>query len=375
MDLRLLDPRQDLDQIRSVWTSLSAASDHGYFLSWGWIETWLASLPEEVLVRLAVVSDEGLPVSAFFLGESTVIRHRVLRSRGVFLNATGIPRYDELCIEYNGMLCSPAIASRWSELLAILPDHWEEFVMPGLDASAFPGLCLNQSVDSYRVLIDKDVPSPYVDLRLVRQRGGDYLSLLHRNTRWQLRNSYRLLEARGPVRCEVAIDLHSAMAIFDDLVARHRRTWQRRGQPGAFASEYVRQFHQQLIRNRLAHGEIQLLRIAAGDTTIGCLYNFVFKGRVYFYQSGLNYDIDARLHPGLVSLAEAVTYNATTGQAIFDFLGGEALYKSRLATHAGRLVWATIQKPRLKFRVEGTLRTFKRQMHQMGCAIVRRGRS
>lgn len=365
MRLELLDPATQLPQVQAIWTRLSAASDAGYFLGWGWMECWLASLPSEARVRLAVIVEDGAPRAAFFLGEATTERHRFLRSRGLFLNVTGLPRYDELCIEYNGILSDGPLACPLRELLERLPDGWEEFVMPAMDASRLPGHWLNGGAAPYTVLIQREVPSPYVDLEAVRQRAGDYPALLGAATRANIRRSYRLLAASaGPVRCEAAGTPSRALEMFEEMVQLHQRRWQGRGQDGAFASPYFRAFHEGLIRRRFGAGEIQLLRVRAGGATVGVLYHFAHRGAVYFYQSGINYGIDRRASPGLVCLAEAVQHNAETRQRVYDFLGGRAQYKANMATHAGRLIWVTVQRPRAKFWLERTLRAAKRAMRR-----------
>ena len=111
MELKLLDPATQLHQIRTLWRRLSEVSDVSYFLSWGWVEHWLASLSAETRVRLAVVSGPGTTCSAFFLGEAPIERHRFLRSRGLFLNTAGVSPYDDLCIEHNGILSDGASSS------------------------------------------------------------------------------------------------------------------------------------------------------------------------------------------------------------------------------------------------------------------------
>jgi CelD/BcsL family acetyltransferase involved in cellulose biosynthesis len=194
-----------------------------------------------------------------------------------------------------------------------------------------------------------------VDLARVRA-AGDYLSLLSANARAQIRRALRLFEARAPITLETASSVAEASAIFDELVTLHRRNWQWRGKEGAF-TPFVRAFHERLIRRRFDAGEIQLLRVRSGPATIGSLYNFVFDGVIYFYQSGIAWQADAKLKPGLVCHAEAVAHNASLGHQRYDFLGGESRYKKTLATDDHRhLVWARIQRPRLRFRVEDALR-------------------
>ena len=78
-----------------------------------------------------------------------------------------------------------------------------------------------------------------------------------------------------------------------------------------------------------------------------------------FYQSGIAYEADNRLKPGLVCHAHAVAYNAAAGHRIYDFLGGEARYKKSLSTdaaHVRELTWSTIQRPRFRFALEARAR-------------------
>ena len=365
MKLALLDLTADFDRVKDIWCSLSADSNHSYFLSWGWIENWIRCLPENIPVKLAVYSEHGLPILAFFLGHAKVVRRGVIHSRSLFLNSTGIPLFDQLYIEYNSMLHTGIVKYSLQEVLECLPKDWDEFVMPGLDSNAFPGSLTNRAMQVGNISVQKEIPSPYVDLDLVRQTHGDYVSLLSRNTRSIIRRSYRGYETRGPVVCEVANDEKSALNIFDELVRLHQRAWQARGTKGAFASDFFGNFHRRLILQRFKHGEIQLLRTCAGDVVIGCLYNFVFNRKVYFYQSGINYETDKRLKPGFICHVEAVRHNVAAGHACYDFLGGDSPYKKKLSTHQAKLIWAKVQKPRMKYRLETRLRTIKKTVQSL----------
>jgi CelD/BcsL family acetyltransferase involved in cellulose biosynthesis len=74
-------------------------------------------------------------------------------------------------------------------------------------------------------------------------------------------------------------------------------------------------------------GAIQVLR-AEG---VGVLYNFVDRGRVYFYQSGFHYSPDNRLKPGLVMHYLAVEHCLSNPElAEYDFLAGDSQYKRSL---------------------------------------------
>jgi hypothetical protein len=359
MELELIPVAGNLKWIREIWESLEKSANTSYFLSWGWMENWIASLPDHVKPELVVFLERKDPFVAFFVGKANLVRKHIFKSRGLFVNTTGIPAFDCIYIEYNGFLCKQPQAVRVIDILKRLPHSWDELYLPGFDMRSFQGTAMLENIFPYKAIIDDDLVSPFVDLDKVRARDGDYLSLLSANTRAQINRSYRIYEKIAPVQLEVAQDASSAMDIYHELINLHEDTWTSRGQNGAFSSDHLFQFHKRLIQSRFENSEIQLLRIKCENNTIGCLYNFVYKNNVYFYQSGINYDLDKRLKPGLIAHVEAIRHNAAMGHKIYDFLGGGSQYKMSLATDHNRLIWMRLQKPLLRFRIENGLKSFK----------------
>jgi len=358
MPLELLDVFGNEARIESLWRDLSAVCDHSYFQSWGWIENWLANLPKTVSLKLAILrtGHESQPQAAFFLGHDTVVNQNVFRSRAYVLNQTGKWEFDRLYIEHNLILRSKDCGLSLREMLEMLPSDWEEFYLNALDRETFPGNDLGDLPAPCELMIAKELPCRYVDLEKVRQKSGDYLALLGSSVRSQVKRAYKLYEAQGRLSTEVGDTLPAALSIYRELIDLHNASWQKRNESGAFATEYFREFHRTLIEKRLAVGEIQLLRIKCGEKTIGCVYNFVFGGRVHFYQSGLAIEEDNRLKPGYVAHAEAVKLSAQAGHSVYDFLAGTEEYKQRLSTDERTMVWARIQKPRIKFKIERFVR-------------------
>jgi CelD/BcsL family acetyltransferase involved in cellulose biosynthesis len=224
------------------------------------------------------------------------------------------------------------------------------------------GLTTGSGRARWRVRVDGRVACPIVELDKVRE-AGDYLSLLGSNTRSQIRKARKLYGERGPLVHDVASSPAEARAFFDELVDLHRRSWAERGNAGAFIP-YVLRFHQRLIERRFAAGEIRLHRVRAGDRTIGCLYNFVWQDTASFYQSGLAYEPDSKLKPGLMCHALAIDHDAKAGLRCYDFLGGDSRYKRALATDARTLVWLRIQKPRVRFFAEDAARGLRNRLRR-----------
>jgi hypothetical protein len=339
-----LDPWRDALQVENLWCALAAIAHPSYFLSWPWIENWLATLPHDIGLNLVALLDERGPAAAFFVGERTVFHGGFIPSRARFLNETGKPEIDELTIEHNGWLARDGFSCSLDDVIEALEPGWDELVLDAVDSRFAPH---DETV--------RYAPSHFVDLDAVREQ-KDYLCLLSAETRAQIRRSERMY---GKIECEIARDVEQARAIFDELVALHRDSWVRRGKSGAFSS-YMLAFHARLIEQRFDSGEIQLVRVKDGaGATIGCLYNFLWNRSVTFYQSGFRYETDNRLKPGLVCHAAAIRHAAQAGYHIYDFLGGDARYKRSLATDSTELAWCTIRKPCLRFALEDVLRRLR----------------
>jgi CelD/BcsL family acetyltransferase involved in cellulose biosynthesis len=350
--LELRDPRAA--ETETIWRTLERAARPPYFLTWGWIENWLACLPPEHEPELAIVRVQGAPVAACFLGRRTVLRHHLLPTRTRFLNATGWPREDEVCVEHNAMIAAPAARLRVADVVAILPGDWDELILPAIDLDAFLDLRAAPP-PGFRVCVDREVDAPFVDLARVRAR-GDYAALLGRSTRAQLRRARRIAE---PLEVEVAADERAAHDILDELIWLHERHWRARGQAGAFADPWILRFHRRLIAKRFRHGELQLLRVRDRAGTLGCLYNLIANGRVLFYQSGFAHREDPHEKPGYVCHAIAVERAAAAGHDVYDLLGGDARYKRCLATGATRLAWARVHRASARLDLEDELRRLR----------------
>ena len=358
------DPRA----IERMWRALEARADTSFFQSAGWIGTWLRQLPGNVAPEALVVRDGERVVGLAVVCRANHNRHGFIRSHGLYLNETGNPSLDALTVEYNGLLLdrdylAGARDAALDALMTMRP-RWDELYLSGL---------VSADVTEYRPQLRtrglgihlRDLKRyDWVDLGQIREAGGDYIAGLSRNSRHQVRRARKLYEMRGPLTLTAARDLSEAHAFLDRLKELHQRYWSVRGEPGAFANPFFERFHRALISARFEAGETQLLRIASGQDEIGYLYNFVWRGRVYAYQSGFAYEADAKIKPGLVSHVLAVEHNLAEGAAVYDFMAGESQHKKSLGTMNDEMSWLVAQRPLLKYRAEHALRSVKQRLEQ-----------
>lgn len=364
METRIFDVRTERDRVHRIWRALESNLTCQYFLSQGWVETWLDSLPHDVDLKLVAGFSGETPVWGCFAGVTRSVRNGIIPVKSIYLNATGKRVVDRLAIEYNRIVASRPLGEHVWRIFDELDGRfgWDEIVLPGADGAAEPVSLLQSCPDRWKPVVILDEPSPYVDLARVRETDGGYLALLSRNTRSQMRRCYRAYETAGPVELSAAADTQQALDLFAELVDLHQASWARRGRPGGFDAEYLRSFHRDLIRRRFDSGEIQLLRVTAGGAVVGCLYNFIWNGHVLFYQGGLSEAADKHMKPGWLCHAEAITHNARAGHNVYDFLAGDAQYKNSLATDRHRIVWMRLEKRKLRFLLEGAGRAVKRYL-------------
>ncbi len=359
-----LEPLADLERLGEAWRELQAHSNHSFFQSWGWVGCWLRQLPPEIqpLVLRATVGERLLGLAVFC--ERKARRRGAIVSRGLHLGETGDSRYDRLTVEHNGILAARGEAAAVDRavldfLAAGLGERrWDEVYLPGVD----PAVCEAAAALDLPLVVLKDAVSYIVDLAAIRADDGDYLKRLGKKTRQHLRRSLRRYAERGETAVVLAGNLEEAQAFFGALIELHQADWRKRGEPGAFADTWFVEFHRALIDARFAAGEIQLMRVTAGDWTVGYLYHFVYGGRIYSYQWGLAPENDDKINFGMAADYLAVVHNLEAGADCFDFLHGDTLHKRRLGTGSETRLWLVLQRPRLDFELESRLRAAKRRL-------------
>jgi CelD/BcsL family acetyltransferase involved in cellulose biosynthesis len=193
--------------------------------------------------------------------------------------------------------------------------------MPVLRAPSFPALGM-QGAD-FRVVVDREIGTPLVDLDTVRAAEGGYLATLPSAIRAHLAHTRLQL---GELEVEAATDAVRAHVVFDELLDL-------KGAPDDA-------FFRRLITQRAPSGEIQLLRIRARNTTLGCLYNVMWHDHAAYQLAGY-----AALEDADVCHVAAIEHNANRGMAFYELQHADA----RLATgETRRVILRLYRRQRIK---------------------------
>lgn len=317
------------DVLGQRWRALEPAANGSFFTSWTWIGCLAAERFADPLLLAAEAAGETVALALFNR------RRRWFRRARLWLHEAGLPALDTPFIEHNGVVTSdPGLIADC--LRAAL--HHGNLVLSGVDERTL--LAARAVGKAWRRHSPR--PAPWVDLDRVREAGG-VVSLFSANARQQLRRARRRHEQAGKLRLVRAADMAEALVFLRELAALHEASWQARGKPGAFAEPFFARFHEALLRRALPRGEAELLRVTAGERVLGLLYNFVYQGRVLAYQSGF---AGAETGPSIGQICHwlAIEEHAAAGRNAYDFLAGEARYKSRFATGAAEMHWLDLER-------------------------------
>jgi CelD/BcsL family acetyltransferase involved in cellulose biosynthesis len=347
--------RPDLTKLGRRWRELEARADCSFFQSW----TWTGCLAAERYsnpVLLAVRGDLRDKVLGLFN------RRPVLPELAcLWLGESGDRTLDTIYIEHNGLLAEAGVperlkadclrAARVAPIDGVQPLFARRLVLSGVHDTGV----LASAGSAGRLLRSR--AAPFIDLAAVRVSRADYLNALSTNTRQQLRRSDRAYVARGPLALRRADSVAEAHQFLDALASLHQARWSNRGHPGAFAAPFFRRFHRALIERGMPRGEIDLLRVTAGERVVGYLYNLRYRGHALAYQSGFDYlGADKHQKPGLTCHHAAIRQYLADGIDRYDFLAGDDRYKRSLSTGTAMLHWLEIGAPWAPRRVLSRLR-------------------
>lgn len=343
------------------WQLLEQSACTTFFLSWSWISAWLESYVPDADVLSVHYNGELVALS--LLCRSTFSNWKRFTSRRLHINQTGDPELDQIWTEYNGILCSAVHETKVQLLLmSHLVDHyngWDELQVGAVTKKL--ANTLHESSDLTRLDLWHS-PSYGVDLNALKAEGGVFLDSLSRNTRYQIRRSLKLYATSGGVRLQFAQSEEDAQLFFTEIAPLHMNRWGEEPGESGFSNPAFIVFHQNLIREAFPLGQVDLIKIFCGERVLGYLYNYLYRGRVYFYLSGLVSENDAKLKPGLCAHSMAIQHYIGLDYSFYDFMGGDDRYKSSLGSVHEQLFQISLQKNHFKFKIESFLRKVKQRL-------------
>ncbi|HEY2517818.1 MAG TPA: GNAT family N-acetyltransferase [Polyangiaceae bacterium] len=359
----ILETATDAEAMRREWSELAAEAPKAELtLTPTWLLAWWHQFggTDGRSLRLVTFRDAGKLVAIAPLCRRLATHLHVLPVRRLELLATGDEGPDEICSDYVGLLCADGygreVASTLARLIVVegALGPWDELRMPnmsGEDPMVEELRAALAQVGAHAAVTEVG-RSPYVALpgswdEYLRSLHGQDRYLVTRAERelqkWAGRDEVRLMRASTPE------ELAEGKRILQTL---HQERWQERGDDGVFASARFTRFHDEVMSELLTgnEGKLDLLWLTVKGEPVAAVYNLVFRGKVYFYQSGRKLDVPKGVKPGISIHAFALRRAIDEHLREYDFLNGLSQYKRKLATGTHALVSLRAFAPNLRAR-------------------------
>lgn len=345
------------DEVANLWQRLESNTPTHIFLSWLWVGVWLKTYQPKV--ELLVVRYDGEVVALALLTRREVLRHGLFRSKILRFGRIGDQQQDQIWPEYGGVLLAkehrdtvPAAIiqhllsdSEWDEIeLAAAPEYY----IAGFHNTAL------KNIETW------SAPAFGVDLRQLQRQGKNYLQSLSRNTRYQINRCKKRYAEEAALRFEVLKTPAEIEVVWPIMADLHRERWQHTPEKSGFSNACFVDFHTALLAPGCANGVVEFSVLHVGDRFLGGLYNFVYRGCVYFYLSCLVRERDAVLKPGLLLHSYAIEHYLQSGCEFYDFMGGDSQYKRSLGSKHCDLKTVYLQRERGILKIEQGLKQIKR---------------
>lgn len=273
---------------------------------------------------------------------------------------------DSVCSDYLHLVVRPgheeAVCKAFVEdMIAGVYGRWDEWVLPSVDGS-HP--LTSPLIEAWRnaghsVVVSPRNVCPYLTLP---SRWDAFLAGLSKSRRRGFitaQNDFdKWTEGRAVIHRAVDADtLAEGKRVLHDL---HRQRWQADGSNGVFAAPRFVAFHDDFMARILKSDQLELRWLTLDGRPISAFYGFRQGSKLYYYQAGRDIDVPNKVRLGIVILLGVIKDAIAAGLHEFDFLAGQAQYKTLFTETTRPLVDLRVARPTLR---EGVRRALKWSVH------------
>jgi CelD/BcsL family acetyltransferase involved in cellulose biosynthesis len=169
----------------------------------------------------------------------------------------------------------------------------------------------------------------------------EYLQMLGKKDRHELRRKLRRAEAQGDLHWYIVGPRHNLAGEIEDFLDLMTASTPDKAE---FLTLQMRSFFRQLARVMYDAGWLQLAFLEVGGQKAAAYFNFVYNNRVLVYNSGLDWQSFPHLSTGIVLAAYCIQHAIEQGREAFDFMQGDERYKYQLGGQDVEVRRLTIRK-------------------------------
>jgi CelD/BcsL family acetyltransferase involved in cellulose biosynthesis len=337
------------ERLAPEWSALLADCEaDGLFLTWEWMFTWWKHLAGDCKLQITTLRKDGRLIAIAPLALRPASVQQLPPVAALQFLGSGVAGSDYLDLIVRRGHEAEAVrvlaermggAGRALALMRMRPTG--------------PGATLVERMQQqgWHTWQGPSEVCPFVSLR--GQSFETYLASLGSEHRYAFRRKLGRIERRYTCSFDLVRSEPERKDALATLFALHELRWNPRGEPGAFSTPALRDFHDEVSRLALAAGWLRLWVLRLDGKPVAALYGFLRQGTFYFYQAGFD-PAFARDSVGLVMLGVAVRGAMEDGAEELDLLHGTERYKAHWANATRELV-------RFELHAPGTLGFLERE--------------
>lgn len=349
------------DYVRKIWASLEGRCAQSFFQSFVWTDAWLTIGIKYVKPLIFKSGSDVVGICLVGKGHSRDLK--IIPYNTVFLSQAGRSNVDIVTSEYNDILVLPEYAaSARQAFVRYFAREKKFFGNERIILERIPESSLTDFTHpDYETEIYKREEAVIIHFKEHSEEtlfSKSFLSKIKRSVRF-----YH--EKYGEPKFERAANVTQAQNWFAELGKLNQIRYRNKGTLSAWDYPELVRMHRALLDRYFKDGVAELIRVKAGEKPVGYLYNFLYRGRVYFYMSGFELEADNKAKPGLLTHYFCILDHFRSGAETYDFLAGHYRYKYEMGVPGDKMVSVCMTKPSLKYHIAHMLYQVKRKCREI----------
>lgn len=347
MSIYLLN-ETDFPNIKEQWNSLlRASSNDEFFLTWEWVFVWWTVYGKNRKLLILLIKDENenlVGIAPLYVQKEKLfgfLKFNKIQFLGTDSN---------VCPEYLNI-----VIKQGSEKFVIneILDYFKKNEK-SWDIISLSEIIKSHTITNYILQISKikkipafakQIKTPCVYIKLPSD-WNTLLQTLSQNFKFNIRKGRKNISQIANSEIEFYLNEEFLSEKLNDLFFLHNKRMRRKGKDGKFNLETYKTFHSKLIKMMSHYKLLSILKI--DQLPVAILYGFMYRQKIYMYQSGFDPDsLYTKYSIIQVLLSYLIEKSITLGCKEFDFLRGKELYKYR---------WTNLEKSKESIFIFNTSR-------------------
>ena len=239
---------------------------------------------------------------------------------------------DEVCSDFPDLIAArgheaPVSAEVWRRLMQEGP-AWDEGRWKNLLSSSIVCRYWRPMARDRGLSVETQPTGERFYVDLTQGDFNAYLEGLSKNRKKRILYYRRRMEKEGGLERQRVTSPDQIPTFLGEIARLSRLRQGEKGESSAWQSAKFREFHQRVGPGLLARGWLDLWMWHKDGRCVAALYNLIYGGTIYYYQSGFDTAAFGNVSPGLLTLSEVIEWGFQHRQQRFDFLvGAEGSYK------------------------------------------------